>query len=1634
MKKKLFVMLIVIAFAALSFGLLGCGGLSDEANNFVAAVNNLPPVVSITLEHESAVNAADALWANVPSSCREDDTVADARTRLDAKLLRIAELRGQGNVTTPELSAAANAFINAVNALPTVANLTLANADAVMNAHNVIWAAVPTGERTVATVAASRNTLNDLVNRITELQQQVGLSAAANEFINAVNALPNVNSLTIANEVAVNTASGLWGAVPQTEWYVSEVAAARTTLDGLVSRMATLLAQAALRPYQDAAIADLEAMFALYFDITDYLPADWSAIETIKENVRNAILATTTFGELGLFVNHFIGSVFYDQLFAVPTEAQRQYAADLAEAIDALVVLVNQRAYILRNTQVLPAEPAFGSTFTAEFDYFVAAFDAAIAEFITRDVLTITNLAAAQNTDAATIDAWIIGYVTTAMNASQVRLTAYIETIVVQLIDWFNLRFNSTTYAAAWGALVLARDGQIGSLRAIDLFIDTVDALQAAQADIEAVVGADDYTLEALAVLNAEFASRFIQTNYLADDWAILQNLLNNEVARVMAMNQAQAEAFVIAPNTNWTPFNNVINIAQHIAQARAAAVARFNAAFNASDYSNESLYTAAGWLQIIYFRDWHIANINEMGLYDARNFGFYGVNLSNFTTVQTYAQLRTAALTSVLDGINLFFTSNFVSNNYFATEWVILEGLLADRIADINALSLAQLESFTANWAAFNAVQTAVQVVEAAIAALPATPTDYAAALVLLAEVNALNSQLDSRGLSISTASASTLAEFVNAIATLRQAAVRDQLIAIANAAVGSDFLVYVNLLETSKTSFDVLAAADQTALQSYLNAAIARVVELINAEIAELYAMFDVSRADLIALVRADLLTITGNMTDGVLWTRIATAFVHYQELTSITNASLATIMSNYGLAWAIINALDQISTLHSGGFRAEFNAQEWALAQIPFNALIAEVTDVVSITALNSIDIVTRLQAIVDTYAGTIDGTFRFTQEQVNSLFTTTTFPYINFGGGGTFTPPAYNGHFGVWRLDGDGELNTRQLVAADANLQNDDFLVDYLLIRGYRQEFCNDTLTHLSSVYQGSLQLRWRWVRDIDGNIVYPFRGYFYTYVLDNPTPLNAAWGLGTYAGGHGSTNRGMSLAEGHVPSYRILRRLFGTDIWGGGGVFMPEASREDSFSITAAIMTRCDGANLSPASAPFRNNIGNWTATAPEFYRNAHADRWGGRVTSLVAQANDFIAGVNAIGTLVYTDIATGNASLARIAEARRLYGLLNQGHAPQMALVAAARADMIAAEVEFDRLEGLLVDQFNGLVTAIGIASIADVATSITNTAQATHFLPLAMTAQNRYLTVLSRTQSVIAGTTQRLLLTAILNAIDSLDDIGATGHELIAAVDELSATTTTFVWPGFRAVAGVDSWNDIATIQGIVERLGTEPSGGWHSDVASALSTFNTIVAEYYAYAAANRQQLVGEGQVNSGGTSIFRPARPDFDAGYFEYSRGASGVQFTDINNRNYIQGIQVFIFGDDRPGAIPAVLADYNNAIGYFWIIWGSNHGLSTNRYVVGSDFFISGTATRDPAFPSDRIHAMPAGDWNGAGFSRSGPLERIMTYEISSFDSGVFTARFAGRLVAVCSTINARVPFSTGGMSTLSDFAWNIRHTA
>ncbi|MEL3960186.1 S-layer homology domain-containing protein [Lysinibacillus endophyticus] len=205
----------------------------EAANAVTAKINALPEVNNLTLANETAVNEAQTAYEGLTEA--QKALVSEAnKTKLTSALEKIADLKA----ATQTDKEAADAVTAKINALPDVNNLTLANETAVNEAQTAYEGLTEAQKALVS--EENKAKLTSALEKIAELKEAQTDKEAADVVTAKINALPEVNNLSLANETAVNEAQTAYeGLTEAQKALVSE--ANKTKLTNAVAKIASLI-------------------------------------------------------------------------------------------------------------------------------------------------------------------------------------------------------------------------------------------------------------------------------------------------------------------------------------------------------------------------------------------------------------------------------------------------------------------------------------------------------------------------------------------------------------------------------------------------------------------------------------------------------------------------------------------------------------------------------------------------------------------------------------------------------------------------------------------------------------------------------------------------------------------------------------------------------------------------------------------------------------------------------------------------------------------------------------------------------------------------------------------------------------------------------------------------------------------------------------------------------------------------------------------------------------------------------------------------------------------------------------------------------------------------------------------------
>ncbi|HMM05732.1 MAG TPA: S-layer homology domain-containing protein [Clostridiales bacterium] len=195
------------------------------AKRVMDQIDALPAVDALTLGDKNAVEAARSAYEALSET--RQGLVTNLAT-LEAAEAKIAQLSASATDR-----AAAQKVTDQIAALPTVDDLTLENRDAVEAARNAYEALNETRQGLVTNVAA----LEAVEAKITQLSATAADQTAAQTVIDQIDALPNVDALTLGDKDAVEAARSAYNALNETrQKLVTNVA----VLEAAEAKMKTL--------------------------------------------------------------------------------------------------------------------------------------------------------------------------------------------------------------------------------------------------------------------------------------------------------------------------------------------------------------------------------------------------------------------------------------------------------------------------------------------------------------------------------------------------------------------------------------------------------------------------------------------------------------------------------------------------------------------------------------------------------------------------------------------------------------------------------------------------------------------------------------------------------------------------------------------------------------------------------------------------------------------------------------------------------------------------------------------------------------------------------------------------------------------------------------------------------------------------------------------------------------------------------------------------------------------------------------------------------------------------------------------------------------------------------------------------
>jgi hypothetical protein len=310
------------------------------AQPVIDAITALPSVANVILTDETAVNTANASYGNLTTDQKALVTNYSKVTDLLAKLVILKK-----NATD---LAAAQPVIDAINLLPSVANVTLTDETAV-NTANSSYGNLTTDPKALVT---NYSKVTDLLAKLVILKKNATDLAAAQPVIDAINLLPTVANVTLTDETAVNTANSSYG----------NLTTDPKSLVTNYSKVTDLLAKLVILKKNATDLAAAQPVFVAINalpSLTNVKITDETAV-----NAANASYGTLTTDQKALVTNYSKVSDLLAKLVILKKNATDSAASQaVIDAINALPSVANVK--ITDETAVNAANASYG-TLTAD--------------------------------------------------------------------------------------------------------------------------------------------------------------------------------------------------------------------------------------------------------------------------------------------------------------------------------------------------------------------------------------------------------------------------------------------------------------------------------------------------------------------------------------------------------------------------------------------------------------------------------------------------------------------------------------------------------------------------------------------------------------------------------------------------------------------------------------------------------------------------------------------------------------------------------------------------------------------------------------------------------------------------------------------------------------------------------------------------------------------------------------------------------------------------------------------------------------------------------------------------------------------------------------------------------------------
>ncbi|MCL2797755.1 MAG: hypothetical protein FWD58_06850 [Firmicutes bacterium] len=333
--KWLVILVLIAAFAASAFAACGIpSGPSDKTPE--------PAVTDAAAEAKVFLDAVDALPAVESLTLAEKPAVAEALTIYNGLSVKARVVKGvtAAKAKADALSAqiveleAAALFTAAAGALPALSEITLDDREGV-DAALALYAGLSQKAKLFLDVAEAYARLTELSEKIVELNAP----AVAEAFIRAVDALPSQIGVKIPDKAAVDAALALYAGLPDAAKELKSVADAHAAATALLAKIAELedaqiLAEASVFINAAIALPSVETVTTAFKPAVEAARTLWEGLSIAAKLVEDVLDAYNT-------VEALLAKI--DEIEA--TQAFSEARATLLLEINALFAACNEADY-----------------------------------------------------------------------------------------------------------------------------------------------------------------------------------------------------------------------------------------------------------------------------------------------------------------------------------------------------------------------------------------------------------------------------------------------------------------------------------------------------------------------------------------------------------------------------------------------------------------------------------------------------------------------------------------------------------------------------------------------------------------------------------------------------------------------------------------------------------------------------------------------------------------------------------------------------------------------------------------------------------------------------------------------------------------------------------------------------------------------------------------------------------------------------------------------------------------------------------------------------------------------------------------------------------------------------------------